>query len=94
MEIAEYDPGPFRTQINLFLAIWSQFCYVGAQVAVANYFVNFCEEAGKPASVSCRSILLLALYPPLRIHHSNNNQPISSPQLKASTHSTVSSPAA
>jgi MFS transporter, FHS family, L-fucose permease len=21
-------------------------CYVGAQVAVANYFMNFCEEAG------------------------------------------------
>ena len=54
MEIAEYDPGPFRKQINLFLAVWSQFCYVGAQVAVANYFVNFCEEAGKTASVSCK----------------------------------------
>jgi len=52
MEIAEYDPGPFRKQINLFLAVWSQFCYVGAQVAVANYFVNFCEEAGKSASTS------------------------------------------
>lgn len=53
MEIAEYDPGPLRKQINLFLAVWSQFCYVGAQVAVANYFVNFCEEAGKDASTSC-----------------------------------------
>ncbi len=29
------DPGPFRKQTNLFLAVWSQFCYVGAQVAVA-----------------------------------------------------------
>ncbi|KAG9245849.1 major facilitator superfamily domain-containing protein [Calycina marina] len=46
----EYDPGPFRKQYNLFLAVWSQFCYVGAQVAVANYFVNFCEEAGKTPS--------------------------------------------
>lgn len=52
LEIAEYDPGPFRKQINLFLAAWSQFCYVGAQVSVANYFVNFCEEAGKSASDS------------------------------------------
>jgi len=34
-EIGEYDPGPFRKQYNLFLAVWSQFCYVGAQVAVA-----------------------------------------------------------
>lgn len=57
MEIVDqYDPGPFRKQINLFLAVWSQFCYVGAQVAVANYFVNFCEEAGKTASNSCKSI--------------------------------------
>ncbi|KAF8860648.1 MFS general substrate transporter [Acephala macrosclerotiorum] len=52
LEIAEYDPGPLRKQLNLFLAVWSQFCYVGAQVAVANYFVNFCEEAGKDASTS------------------------------------------
>lgn len=46
-EIGEYDPGPFRKQYNLFLAVWSQFCYVGAQVAVANYFIPFCVEAGK-----------------------------------------------
>lgn len=54
MEIAEYDPGPLKKQINLFLAVWSQFCYVSAQIAVANYFVNFCEEAGKSASKSCK----------------------------------------
>ncbi|KAG9232144.1 major facilitator superfamily domain-containing protein [Amylocarpus encephaloides] len=52
MEIADYDPGPLKKQYNLFLAVWSQFCYVGAQVAVANYFVNFCEEAGKTAAKS------------------------------------------
>ncbi|KAM5385558.1 hypothetical protein ACJZ2D_000757 [Fusarium nematophilum] len=46
-EIGEYDPGPFRKQYNLFLAVWSQFCYVGAQVALANYFINFCLEHGK-----------------------------------------------
>lgn len=50
LEIAEYDPGPFRKQTNLFLAVWSQFCYVGAQVAVANYFVNFVEETGKESA--------------------------------------------
>lgn len=50
VEIAEYDPGPFRKQYNLFLAVWSQFCYVGAQVAVAGYFINFCLEAGRTAS--------------------------------------------
>jgi MFS transporter, FHS family, L-fucose permease len=53
MEIAEYDPGPLSKQYNLFLAVWSQFTYLGAQVSVANYFVNFCEEAGKDAFTSC-----------------------------------------
>ncbi|RAL59985.1 hypothetical protein DID88_000611 [Monilinia fructigena] len=52
LEIADYDPGPFRRQFNLFLAVWSMFCYIGAQVSVANYFVNFCEEAGRDASTS------------------------------------------
>lgn len=33
--IVESDPGPFWRQYNLFLAVWSQFCYVGSQVAVA-----------------------------------------------------------
>jgi FHS family L-fucose permease-like MFS transporter len=33
--VGRLDPGPLRKQYNLFLAIWSQFCYVGAQVAVA-----------------------------------------------------------
>ncbi|GAB1317616.1 hypothetical protein MFIFM68171_07826 [Madurella fahalii] len=51
-EIGAHDPGPFRKQTNLFLAVWSQFCYVGAQVAVANYFINFCEEAGRDRAMS------------------------------------------
>ncbi|KAK4664875.1 uncharacterized protein QC763_508430 [Podospora pseudopauciseta] len=46
------EVGPFRRQYNLFLAVWSQFCYVGAQVAVANYFINFCEEAGRDRATS------------------------------------------
>ncbi|KAL9112331.1 MAG: hypothetical protein Q9227_003449 [Pyrenula ochraceoflavens] len=50
VEIAEYDPGPLRKQYNLFLGVSSQFCYVGAQVAVANYFINFAIEAGKSKS--------------------------------------------
>jgi len=46
-EIADYDSRPFRKQPTLFLGVWSQFCYVGAQVAVAGYFINFATEAGK-----------------------------------------------
>ncbi|PSR79853.1 glucose galactose transporter [Coniella lustricola] len=41
--IENRDVGPLRKQINLFLAVWSQFCYIGAQVSVANYFINFVE---------------------------------------------------
>ncbi|KAJ5211759.1 uncharacterized protein N7498_003405 [Penicillium cinerascens] len=44
--------GPFKKQTNLFLGIWSQFCYVGAQVAVAGYFINFCEESGRDSATS------------------------------------------
>lgn len=54
-EIADEDAvGPFRKQYNLFLGVWSQFCYVGAQVAVANYFINFCEEAGYSSATGCK----------------------------------------
>ncbi|KAJ5104046.1 hypothetical protein N7532_004575 [Penicillium argentinense] len=53
-QIADHaaDTGPFKKQYNLFLGVWSQFCYVGAQVAVAGYFITFCEEAGREASAS------------------------------------------
>lgn len=46
-EIADHDSGPLRKQYTLFLGTMSQFCYVGAQVAVAGYFINFCVEAGR-----------------------------------------------
>lgn len=36
-EIEQRDVGPFWKQTNLFLGVWSQFCYVCAQVAVAKY---------------------------------------------------------
>lgn len=31
VDIAGEEVGPFRKQYNLFLGVWSQFCYVGAQ---------------------------------------------------------------
>ncbi|TLD29093.1 hypothetical protein PspLS_03438 [Pyricularia sp. CBS 133598] len=46
IEIGQQNPGPLRKQFNLFLAVWTQFCYVGAQVAVANYFIQFCVSSG------------------------------------------------
>ncbi|KAJ6143474.1 Major facilitator superfamily domain general substrate transporter [Penicillium samsonianum] len=53
-QISEHgeDTGPFKKQYNLFFGVWSQFCYVGAQVAVAGYFINFCKEAGKTSAES------------------------------------------
>lgn len=47
------DVGPLRKQYNLFLGVWSQFCYIGAQVAVAGYFINFATEAGQSAAKAC-----------------------------------------
>ncbi|KFX96147.1 hypothetical protein O988_05435 [Pseudogymnoascus sp. VKM F-3808] len=44
------DTGPLRKQYNLFLGVWSQFWYVGAQVAIAGYFINYCKESGKTAA--------------------------------------------
>lgn len=46
-EIVAAETGPFKKQYNLFFGVSSQFCYVGAQVAIANYFINFAQEAGK-----------------------------------------------
>ncbi|GAO48124.1 hypothetical protein G7K_2308-t1 [Saitoella complicata NRRL Y-17804] len=48
----DFDPGPLRKQAKLFLDVWSQLCYVGAQVAVANYFIKFCRESGRDSATS------------------------------------------
>jgi FHS family L-fucose permease-like MFS transporter len=53
-DIAGEEVGPLRKQYNLFLGVWSQFCYVGAQVAVANFFIDFCVEAGYEKAFSCK----------------------------------------
>lgn len=46
------DAGTLRKQISLFLVIVSQFGYVDAQVFVANYVIDFAEEAGYDAPTS------------------------------------------
>jgi FHS family L-fucose permease-like MFS transporter len=35
---------PFRKQYRLFHASFAQFCYTGAQIAIASYFVNYATE--------------------------------------------------
>ncbi|KAL2150428.1 hypothetical protein VTH82DRAFT_6991 [Thermothelomyces myriococcoides] len=38
------DDRPFYTQYRLFHAAFAQFCYTGAQVAIAGYFINYATE--------------------------------------------------
>jgi fucose permease len=42
---ANADDKPFRKQYRLFHAAFSQFCYTGAQVAIASYFINYVVES-------------------------------------------------
>lgn len=41
---ASSDVKPFRKQYRLFHAAFAQFCYTGAQVAIAGYFINYVTE--------------------------------------------------
>jgi FHS family L-fucose permease-like MFS transporter len=41
---ANADIKPFRKQYRLFHAAFAQFCYTGAQVAIASYFINYVTE--------------------------------------------------
>lgn len=44
------DDKPFRKQYRLFHAAGAQFCYTGAQVAVASYFINYVIETRSSTS--------------------------------------------
>lgn len=41
---ANADSIPFHKQYHLFHAAFAQFCYTGAQVAIASYFINYVTE--------------------------------------------------
>lgn len=47
---------PFRKQYKLFHATFAQFCYTGAQVAIASFFINYVEDtkAGTGASTAAQ----------------------------------------
>ncbi|KAI9802545.1 MAG: hypothetical protein M1833_001617 [Piccolia ochrophora] len=61
---ASYDTGyadkPLYKQYILFWGVAAQFCYVGSQVAIANFFINYVEDV-KPGSTQARGADLLAL---------------------------------
>ncbi|KAJ7440262.1 major facilitator superfamily domain-containing protein [Mycena latifolia] len=50
---------PFRKQYKVFFAAWAQFCYCGAQVAIASYFINYAVET-RPGTSSSTGAKLLA----------------------------------
>ncbi|KAJ6786704.1 hypothetical protein PWT90_10577 [Aphanocladium album] len=43
-DISGASSQPFRKQYRLFHAAFAQFCYTGAQVAIATYFINYATE--------------------------------------------------
>ncbi|KAF4943123.1 hypothetical protein FSARC_15036, partial [Fusarium sarcochroum] len=44
---SEADQKPFYKQYKLFHASFAQFCYTGAQVAIASFFINYAVEMRK-----------------------------------------------
>lgn len=44
-DLTGYQDKPLRHQHKLFLGVLAQFCYVGAQVAVASQFIRYTEES-------------------------------------------------
>lgn len=48
------DDKSFWKQYRLFHAAFAQFCYTGAQVAIASYFINYAVEAGRSDSAAAQ----------------------------------------
>lgn len=55
-----YQDKPFRHQYTLFWGVAAQFCYVGAQVAVAGFFIHYVTEV-KPSLTTADGSNLLAV---------------------------------
>jgi MFS transporter, FHS family, L-fucose permease len=49
---SDADDKPFYKQYKLFHASFAQFCYTGAQVAIASFFINYATEMRKGTSDS------------------------------------------
>lgn len=47
---SEADDKPFVKQYKLFHASFAQFCYTGAQVAIASFFINYATETRRNTS--------------------------------------------
>ena len=53
-----YVDKPLHRQYTLFWGVAAQFCYVGAQVAVANFFINYVQQVRPGTSQATGSNLL------------------------------------
>ncbi|KAK6541992.1 hypothetical protein TWF694_007765 [Orbilia ellipsospora] len=52
-ELAQ-EVGPLGKQVTLFWGVGAQFCYVGAQCAVAGFFINYTLETGRSHATSSK----------------------------------------
>ena len=55
-----YEDKPLYKQYTLFWGVAAQFCYVGSQVAIANFFINYVEDV-RPGTTQATGSNLLAL---------------------------------
>lgn len=55
---ANADDKPFWKQYRLFHAAFAQFCYTGAQIAIASYFINYVRDTQPSADDALASQLL------------------------------------
>lgn len=55
---ANADDKPFWKQYRLFHAAFAQFCYTGAQIAIASYFINYVRDTQPRADDALASQLL------------------------------------
>ena len=63
-DLTGYQEKPLRKQYKLFFGVAAQFCYVGAQVAVASQFIRYSEESAgiSEAAASDRYAIGQALF--------------------------------
>lgn len=57
----EIEQGPLYKQYNMIFAFIAQFCYVGAQVTVASFFINYATENASYTSAQASNMLSYAL---------------------------------
>lgn len=57
----EIEQGPLYKQYNMIFAFIAQFCYVGAQVTVASFFINYATDNAHYTSAQASNMLSYAL---------------------------------